>query len=278
MSGSSSSSAVPTLFLGTSATINGSEFAFSDTSVVTAPTPVNPTDVPNKIYVDELVQSQADRIDAILSGSSVNLDSLKEIVDFANTLNASEQASLSAAVATISTNITTLQSYVDSTKSDLQASDVSILSAVASETSQRTLQDAALNANIVSVSNSFATYSASNDVRSTAIEASVVSEAASRVSGDNTLQANINSLQTATENAATALEASLKNYIDAADASEASVRELVDNQIIASVQAEGTRAGAAEAALQAVDVQLRADLTSETASRVSGDVALQSSI
>jgi len=50
----------PTLFLGP-VTINGSDFNFND-GVVTAPTPSSDTDVVNKLYVDQLVQSQADRI------------------------------------------------------------------------------------------------------------------------------------------------------------------------------------------------------------------------
>jgi outer membrane murein-binding lipoprotein Lpp len=120
---------LPTLFLGSSVTINGDAFEFND-SVVSVPTPVNTTDAVNKIYVDELVQEQTQRIDNLLAGTGVNLDQLKEISDYAAALNAAEQASLASAVSSLNSTIVTLQTYVNTTKSDLMAADVSILTAV----------------------------------------------------------------------------------------------------------------------------------------------------
>ena len=48
---------LPTLFLGTAATVNGDAFDFHD-GVVSVPTPVNTTDAVNKLYVDEVILVQ----------------------------------------------------------------------------------------------------------------------------------------------------------------------------------------------------------------------------
>ena len=78
----------PTLYLG-SAQVTLAEFNFGET-VVTAPTPVNATDVTNKLYVDQLVQTQADKIDLILDGSTADLDQLKEFAAYVTQLSATD--------------------------------------------------------------------------------------------------------------------------------------------------------------------------------------------
>ena len=108
---------LPTLFLGSAVTVNGDAFDFHD-GVVSVPTPVNTLDAANKLYVDEMIQLQTDRIDTLLSGSGVDLDQLKEISDYAAALTAAEHASLESAVVSLSSTIATLQTYVDTTKSD----------------------------------------------------------------------------------------------------------------------------------------------------------------
>ena len=52
--------------------------------------------LPNKLYIDGLVQTQTSRIDTLLSGSSINLDTLKEISEYASTLNTQSLISTSA--------------------------------------------------------------------------------------------------------------------------------------------------------------------------------------
>ena len=161
-------SSVPTLYLGLAAVVTDTSFNFGDQHVV-APTPIDSLDVANKLYVDQLVQSQSDRIDSMLAGSGVDLNQLKEISDYAAALNAAEQSNLESAVVSLSSTISTLQTFVDTTKADLMASDVAILVAVASETTSRTLQDASLQASITSTTQNVASYVASNNSRSTTI-------------------------------------------------------------------------------------------------------------
>jgi len=50
--------------------------------------------VTNKLYVDAKVSEQTARIDAILAGSSLNLDSLKEISDYIASLDSTNQGNL----------------------------------------------------------------------------------------------------------------------------------------------------------------------------------------
>ena len=164
---------LPTLFLGTSATVNGDEFNFHE-GIVSIPTPVNTLDAVNKLYVDEMIQLQTDRIDTMLSGAGVDLNQLKEVSDYAAALNAAEQASLESAVVSLSSTIATLQSYVDTTKSDLMAADITILSAASAETSARMFADSALNGRADDITGLLGAYKTSNNARSTGIEASVV--------------------------------------------------------------------------------------------------------
>jgi hypothetical protein len=73
-----------------------------------------------------------------------------------------------------------LQSFVNSTKSNLEATDVAIMQSVADEASARTVADSQLSASITSGSNAHAAYVASNNTRATAIESAASAETAAR--------------------------------------------------------------------------------------------------
>ena len=103
-------SSQPMLYLGP-ATVTMTEFNLGETTV-TAPTPVNSTDVTNKLYVDQLVQQQADRINVLLDGTNVDLDQLKEISDYAKNLSDADNATVESALAVQSANIASNHQFV----------------------------------------------------------------------------------------------------------------------------------------------------------------------
>jgi hypothetical protein len=219
----------PTLYLGP-AVVTQSEFNFGE-ATLTAPTPVNSTDIANKLYVDQLVQSQADRINTLLDGTTVDLDQLKELSDYAKHLSEVDNATVEAALAVQSANIASNHSFVLATKTALESADVSILTAIASEATTRTVNDAALNASIVSLTNTYSAYVASNNSKISLIESTASSEASTRSAADVVLQTNINNLQTATQNAAATLQSSLLNSFEVAIAQESASRQAGDEDL-----------------------------------------------
>jgi hypothetical protein len=127
----------PTLYLGT-AIVNNNHFDFSSNSIVTAPRPTGNFEVANRIYVDELVKYQADRIDSILFDASINLDTLKEVSDYAKTLTEDAAFALNNKINDVSSNLiseiqhridgdaallTTLTSFVTSVDASLNLVD-----------------------------------------------------------------------------------------------------------------------------------------------------------
>ena len=260
----------PNLYLGTSAFVSGDEIHLNN-SVVSVGTPVNTTDAVNKLYVDELVTSQTQRIDAILSGSSVDLDSLKEIVDFANTLNASEAASLASAVVTINSNITSVRDDLTTEISDRKNADITIVQAISNEESERKIADSLMSYNIDSVTTNFNSYQISNNVRSTNIETSVADEMDTRIMAVNSLQTNIDNLKTSTESAASALHIDLVNYVDTNVSSEITNR-------VAAVSALEAKHNLDVSELKSSDIDIRNLLISETTARTTKDDSLQLNI
>ena len=267
---------IPTLFLG-HATVNDDKFDFND-SAVTAPTPVGQFDVTNKLYVDELVAVQAERLDAILSGTTIDLDSLKEIADYAAALGAAETASLESAVAQQSVATADLRTYVNTTKSHLESSDLSILSALADESSNRTMQDSILSANITSVGASFSSYVGSNNIRSGAIESSVVAERVARVAAETALHTDLINLSASQTAASISLEINIRTDFEVSVTNETSLRIRENEFLRSDMETEAIRRANADIALVDADALISSHLTAEIANRIAGDSSLDSAI
>ena len=93
--------------------------------------------VTNKLYVDEKVSEQTARIDAILAGSTVDLNSLKEISDYIASLDETNQGNLIGSLAD-------LNAALSSEASTARAAEDSLTTALSSEASTARAAEGAL--------------------------------------------------------------------------------------------------------------------------------------
>jgi hypothetical protein len=262
-------SAEETRALGQEAAIR-SEFAAADAILTAA-----------RVAGDQALQ---DQFDTLLAGSSVDLDTLLELV-----------TAYELADTDIVASIVALQADVDGNESDADASFVAATSdralirsefaaADATETAARIAGDALQAQNLASeeaariAADGVATsdraairseFAAADSAEQTAriaadgvLQSNIDSEAATRLANDNTLQANITSEETARIAGDAATLVSAKAYTDAREAAEAALRLAADTTLQSNIDAEEARAVAAEGVLTA-------DLAAEVANRIS---------
>ena len=97
------------LYLGTSTTIQGSQVAFNNSEVTLNKIPESSYDVTNKVYVDNRVDSQKTRIDAILEGASISLDTLIELTNYFNSLSGEDLNLITNLTSNIGAEVTRAQ-------------------------------------------------------------------------------------------------------------------------------------------------------------------------
>jgi trimeric autotransporter adhesin len=179
------------------------------------------------------------RINTILSGSDVNLNQFKEVVDFVNSIDLANDNALLAAVTDITSDLTAESARALAAESTLTtdlSSEVSArISAVSDEESARIAGDNSLASDLAD-------------------------ETSARIAADDQLSSDLADLQTYVDTTVNSAIGTLTS--DLAD--ETSAR-------IADVDAEETRALAAEAALQSA-------IDAETAARIAADETLDDKI
>jgi hypothetical protein len=229
-----------TLFLGDFTQVNGVTFDFGSAILKTARTPANIDELVNKGYVDQevatLVNQQKVRIDSILSGASVSLDSLKEISDYAKGLSDAEASSLSASVLSLNGDLS-------------------------SEAIARAAGDADLQGQF---NTSFMNLTGSLNAYNTALAASISSEASSRAAGDATVAAAI----LAEVDARTTAVGDLTSYVNSQNA-------YITGTVIANLSSSVTARFAAEltarqAAVAVVQASLDSKYTTLTGTTIPG--------
>ena len=97
------------LYLGTSTTIQGSQVAFNNSEVTLNKIPESSYDVTNKVYVDNRVDSQKTRIDAILEGASISMDTLIELTNYFNNLSGDDLNLITNLTSNIGAEVTRAQ-------------------------------------------------------------------------------------------------------------------------------------------------------------------------
>jgi hypothetical protein len=179
------------------------------------------------------------RINTILSGSDVNLNQFKEVVDFVNSIDLANDNALLAAVTDITSDLTAESARALAAESTLTtdlSSEVSArISAVSDEESARIAGDNSLASDLAD-------------------------EMSARIAADDQLSSDLADLQTYVDTTVNSAISTLTS--DLTD--ETSAR-------IADVNAEETRALAAEAALQSA-------IDAETAARIAADETLDDKI
>ena len=199
------------------------------------------------------IDTEKDRIDAMLSGSSVDFDTLKEIVD-----------AYQLADTDIVTSITNLQNDVDQNELDGDNDRAAIRSEFAAA-------DSALSSSIMASFN--------------AVVGELESDIQDLEAADVTLQGNIDAeaaTRLAADNAATTDRGAIRSEFAAADAAlSGALNNRMDQEVSALEAADAaatTDRGAIRSEFAAADAVLQGNIDAEAALRVSGDAALQTEI
>ena len=262
---------LPNLYLGTSAIVNGDEFQFHTNGRVFISSPTEDLHAANKSYVDQEVTLQKARIDAILAGSTVDLDQLTEIVNFATTIKTDGSNNVVNAVLTLNTMVADVSNNLASEINSRISSGLSIIDSVRIEGETRTYNDSLLSDRIINVVAGLDNYTTTNNSRSVAIENSILSNTVARLAADVVLQTNIDTLQTNTLSAAS----SLRNVMDASMnyfiTTEQGVRYAEDTLIRGTIFNLDASFNNAVSNLQVMDQSLKSDIVAETSARINSD-------
>lgn len=251
--------ATPPIFLGKFITVNDDRFDLGNAVSSTAQTPVANFDITNKMYVDDKINIQKLRIDAIETTINIDLPKIELLNSFINNLSEYD-TSLTAIVTNIGTSL-------EGTKADLLTevanriqADTDILDALGAEYSDRQTAEAAILQNIATLKDKYDLYISTNNARSTAIENSVSSESASRIASDNVINQTIADLSLSTSNAIVLAQTAAENYAKQLNDAEVVARSNIDNAINATI------------------IGIQNNLSSETTARVSADTTLDAKI
>jgi hypothetical protein len=253
------SSITPPIFLGKFATVNDDRFDLGIAVSTTAHTPVANFDITNKMYVDDKINIQKLRIDAIETTINIDLPKIELLNSFINNLSEYD-TSLTAIVTNIGTSL-------EGTKADLLTevanriqADSDILDALGAEYSDRQTAEAAILQNIATLKDKYDLYISTNNERSTAIENSVSNEAASRIASDNVINQTISDLNISTTNAILLAKTEAQNFAQQLNDAEVVARSNIDNTINTTI------------------IGIQNNLSSETSARVSADTTLDAKI
>jgi hypothetical protein len=221
------------------------------------------------IAAEGVLQSNIDveksRIDAILDGSTVDLDQFAEVVSFVQSIDMTNDEALLTAVTNINTEVA---AEVAARIADVDAEEVR---AIAAETALSATFSAAMTAEVLRAT-----------TKEDYLEAALSGEINGRVEGDAALSATFSAAMTAEVAARIAGDAQLtsdladlQSYVDTTvDSAISQLTSDLANETaarIADVDAEETRALAAEGVLQS-------NINTEANERVAEDITLQGNI
>ena len=205
-------------------------------SILVANAPALSGNLANKQYVDDQITSLAtDRLDALVSGSSLNLDTLVEIVDYFNGLDSAASGNVATAVSNVQSNLTAEITRAGNAELALQANiDAEASRALAAEYLVQTNVDAEYT-------------------RALAAEAllqdTIDTEATRAQSAENTLQANIDAEAARATGEEDLIRGEIETESARAISAESGLQGSIDAQIAsltntsnAAVSAETTRA------------------------------------
>jgi hypothetical protein len=242
------------------------------------------------------------RIDAILDGSSVNLDQFKEVVDFVESIDLANDNALLSAVTSINSSLDAEEARAEAAEAalsaDLAAEAAARIADVNAEETRAMAAEAALSSDLsdlqsyvdTTVDSAISTLTsdlADETTRAESAEASlqaaIDAEAAARIAADDELDGRIVDIISNTNapiiDSFTEVVDNLNSEIARAEAAEAELAADLATETasrIADVTAEETRALAAEAALSAdlADLQSYVDTTVDSAiSTLTSDLA-----
>jgi hypothetical protein len=180
----------------------------------------------HKLYVDTQVSVQTARIDAILAGSSLNLDSLKEVSDYISSLDSTAQGNLLASV-------TALNTALASEATAARAAEATLTTNLASEATTARAAEATLTTNL-----------ASEATTARAAEATLTTNLASEATTARAAEATLTTNLASEATTARAAEATLTTNL----ASEATTARAAEATLTTNLASEATTARAAEAA------------------------------
>ena len=300
-----------TLYLGKTIQVTETVLNLAGVTVVNGVTPVNAGDMVTKSYADSLVTEQKNRIDALLDGSSLNLDSLQEIVSYVDTLSGTEAGNLITTVNTLNTSINTEVSRA------LAAEDILTLS-IGAEQSRALISESSLSAYIGTVAsdassninlvaqqaqNAESTLQANIDnemgraqAAETLLQSNIDAEASRALAAETLLQSNLDTEESRAQAAESLLQSNLEaetlraqnaeGYVQSNINAEASRAQTAENTLQSNIDAEASRAQAAETAeasrAQAAEILLQENLDAtflaEASRAESAETTLQSNI
>lgn len=240
----------PTLYLGSNITIKENIFDFGNSSATTSQTPQNNNDLANKMYIDEKIDIERQRIDNIESGIDINLQKLKDLKVWLDTLN---NADITSTIIDMGIDITQLKSNLNKEEIDRKKAIDSILVAIAGESNDRTLSDNEISKRIDTIKSVYDKYIYDNNSRSANIEGDILNEIETRIAADNVIKENILRLQNLMVVDINTAKTDAKKY----------AMTLNNNEIIARTEA---------------DLTLNVKIETETTDRKNSDSTLQDNI
>lgn len=242
--------------------------------------------------LDAKIQTEKDRIDAILSASEADKDSFAEIVALINSIDTENDSAFASYVTSNNARSTQIETSVsqeilDRTNADNQlqdnidteeaariAGDETLQSSLNSEQNARISQDGILQDNIEA-----------EQERAEAAEATLQSnidtEEADRIAGDADLQSKLDVESVRARSAEEDLQSAIDAEQTRAEAAETQLQSNIDQEVSdrqTAVSAEQSRAEGQEAAIRsefaAADSTLQSNIDAEEQSRIDGDDAL----
>ena len=255
----------PQLKLGKAATITGTAVVFNG-AINSSSTPSVNTDLTNKLYVDNTVLVQSDRIDTILSGAALDMDTLVELTNFFTALSGEGTDAL-----------TNLTNTVIAETTRATAAETGLLTSLNSEISRATAAEVACNAYTdAEVETELARALAAEAALSTALG----SEISSRISSESGLASDLAGEVARAEAAEAGLASDLASEAStarAAEAAELARAQAAEAGLASDLAAEVTAARAAEAAelarAQAAEAGLTSDLATEASTARAAEAA-----
>jgi len=220
-------------------------------SISVSGAPVQSTNLANKQYVDDQITTLAtDRLDALLSGSTLQLDTLVEIVDYFNGLDTAASGNVSTAVANVQNNLTAEITRAGDAELALQAN-------IDAEASRALAAENLVQANVDA---EYARALAAEAL----LQGSIDTEALRAQNAESTLQANINAEASRATGEEDLIRGEIQTESERALAAEAALQVSIDDQIAGvhttlntDLSAETTRATLEEARIEAkVDAEV----------------------
>lgn len=242
--------------------------------------------------LDAKIQTEKDRIDAILSASEADKDSFAEIVALINSVDTENDSAFASYVTSNNARSTQIETSVsqeilDRTNADNQlqdnidteeaariAGDETLQSSLNSEQTARISQDGILQDNIDAEQ-------ARAEAAEATLQSNIDTEEADRIAGDADLQSKLDVESVRARSAEEDLQSAIDAEQTRAEAAETQLQSNIDQEVSdrqTAVSAEQSRAEGQEAAIRsefaAADSTLQSNIDTEEQSRIDGDNAL----